>query len=154
MSGALRFFLSLILVAGGAVALWWVQFRPQSPEAAQAQTSLTEQIQFSQISEGSAKDLLTQVDSRIAQVIRQVGAGQFSLPKFDVGSAMDTTVSAKISTTPDQFLKQMREEGAQAALGSVAQSVEMQVGEVSTEFVDQARYQYCKGVVETYESRR
>ncbi len=147
MSGILRFLMSLILIGAGAAAIWWIQFRPQAPQATQAQ------VQVPSFEQESIKSVLGQVDTQVAGVIRGFGDGDFSLPKLQVGSAMETTISAKFSTTPDQLLKQIREEGAQAALGTVAKNVEMQVGDVSSEFVDQARYQYCKGVVESYESR-
>lgn len=137
--------LSFAFVLVGAGILWWIKFSPAAPNLSFAQTP-------SSLSPTS--DVLEKLDTQIAGVIRKAAAGEISLPQVNLESAMKSTVSATLATTPDEFFRQLREEGAQAALGTVAESLEVQAGAVSTQVLNEARYQYCRGVVESYEKAR
>lgn len=96
-------------------------------------------------------------DKTVAQGIRNVADGGFDVEQFlpfdDFQRLGEATVSAQVSLTPEEVWRTFREKGSQAVLTSLGDNVEYQVNDISVSAVNEARYQYCKGVVEAYESR-
>lgn len=147
--GRLRLLLALLVVVGAGGALWWVQFSPQSPNLSLAQ--------FSPQVPDNWRDTLAVADKTVAQGIRNVADSGFDveqlLPLDDFRRLGEATVSAQVSLTPEEVWRTFREKGSQAVLASLGDNVEYQVNDISVSAANEARYQYCKGVVEAYESR-
>ncbi len=145
--GRFRFVFFLLLLVIGAALLWGVQVFGGGASNAAAMN-----LSFSQPDWRSSVQSL---DEQVAQMIRspqwRSGSMDFSLPEM-VQSAASTTLSATFSTTPKEFWQSVRERGAQEAVGEVLTQAQLQAGAVSVDVVNEARYQYCKGVVSAYES--
>jgi hypothetical protein len=140
--------LFLLLIAGGGL-LWWIQFSPNHPSFSLAQYLPT--------SPGGLQQTAADADKVIAQGIRSVAEGGIELKDIfplDLNSLSQATLSAEVAITPEELWRQFRERGSRAVLDSVAENVEWKVNDVSAATVNEARYQYCKGVVETYEKSR
>jgi len=141
-------FVAILLGAGGV--LWYLGFRPSNPLASRA-----EGLSLSGGTE-SIRAIVTDLDHSVAQVIRQTTEDGISWPSVGSWSAVnlkDATISANISTSPDELWQTFREEGSRAVVESLANSAEMSVNNVSTQVMNEARYQYCVGVVEQYEKQ-
>ncbi len=141
--------LLLLLIVGGGGLLWWIKFSPYQPTISLAQylPSSTENL----------AQTAADADRVAAQYIRQLADGQVSLPDLfplDLDSIGQATLSAEVAVTPEELWRQFRERGSRAVLDSVAENVEWKVNDVSAATVNEARYQYCKGVVETFEKNR
>lgn len=140
--------LFLLLIAGGGL-LWWIEFSPNKPSFSLAQYLPTDTESFKQ----TAAD----ADQALAQGIRSVAEGEVQLQDifpFDLTDLSRATLSAEVAVTPEELWRQFRERGSRAVLDSVAENVEWKVNDVSAAAVNEARYQYCKGVVETFEKSR
>lgn len=140
----------LMLLVGGAI-LWSRGYQPWNPGTLQAMRGNREEVSVS-----SARSVLNDIDSQLAQTIRSAADGGW---QWQVGSEQAVnklkaaTLSAQVTTTPEELWQTFREQGSQAVLHSVAQQAEVSVNGVSVQAVNEARYQYCLGVVETYERR-
>lgn len=97
---------------------------------------------------------LTSIDESLAGQIRTWREDGWQPPEIlgavshSVQQAGQSTISATVSTTPEEMWQSFREQGAQAALGQVVESAEVSVNTVSQNVLNEARYQYCLGVVE------
>jgi hypothetical protein len=144
----MRFVLMALFVAAGVGVVWWVRNSGQDIPSVFASSS---SLDASQV-----KESMAQLDGQVANMIRTPSAVNFEGLPFrwpeSVTQATNSTVSATFSTTPAEFWQNLREKGAQEALGTVVSQAQVQAGEVSADIVNEARYQYCKGVVTAYES--
>ncbi len=146
-----------MILVGGA-ALWYVQFRPGFPDFSQAQTVTAQSDEV--VSE--VRSEVTRIDQQVADQIRRVAEEGIQLPDWSqvpevastFQSASQATLSATVSTTPEELWQTLRDQGAQAVLGTVAQNAEVSVNNLSTDIMNEARYQYCVGVVQEYERQR
>lgn len=106
-----------------------------------------------------ATNYLAGIDQSLAQQIRDWRENGWQPPEIlgsisqSVEQAGNSTVSATVTTTPQEVWQSFREQGAQAALGQVAGSAEVTVNSVSQNVLNEARYQYCLGVVEAHETQ-
>lgn len=147
------FLLGFVLIVLGGAALWVVAFRPQWPQFSLAQNS---EVMLS----SDVQSEVTRIDQQLAQKIRDFGEHgidwqALTSPPQVAGSlakASQATISAQVSTTPEELWRTLREEGSQAVLGTLAKNAEISVNTVSTEVMNEARYQYCVGVVQQYEA--
>lgn len=139
--------LFLLLLVGGGL-LWWTKFAPDKPAFSLAQW-LPQNNDWRQTA--------ATADKAVAQGIRDLSEGKVQLGQLfplDLTTIGQATLSAEVVVTPEELYRQFREKGSRAVLDSVAENVEWKVNNVSTAAVNEARYQYCKGVVETYEKDR
>lgn len=108
--------------------------------------------------DSTAGQVLGDIDSALAETIRQVASGSVHLPSLPLSNWTErlstATMSATVSTTPAELWQTLRAEGAAAVAQDLAQNAQVQVGNVSLDVVSEARYQYCVGVVDEYEKRR
>ncbi|MCD8484690.1 hypothetical protein LRY65_04520 [Candidatus Woesebacteria bacterium] len=152
------FAFALILVGLGGAALWYVAYQLQLPDLTQAQTTAPSMS----VSTDAIQNEVKRIDQQIAAQIRKVGEEGIDFSMFSqvpqVASsfqqASQATLSATVSTTPEELWQTLREEGAQAVMGSLAKNAEVSVNDLSTDIMNEARYQYCVGVVEQYEHNR
>jgi len=139
----------LILVGG---VLWYIGYRPTNPLAGQAE-SLSLEMGSSKV-----KTIVTDLDHSIAKVIRKTTEEGISWPKVGswlaVNDFKEASISANVTTSPDELWRTFREEGSRAVMEGLASSAEMSVNNVSTQVMNEARYQYCVGVVEQYEQQQ
>jgi hypothetical protein len=94
------------------------------------------------------------VDQAVANTIRSAASGNLKMPTIfsnTINQAANATVSATIAITPQELIKLIQEKGAQQTLAELSQRVQIQAGQVSTEAIDTARYQYCLGVVKAHD---
>lgn len=135
----------MILVGGGL--LWLASQNPQMPSFLQASSS----PDFSQV---NVKETIQRFDHELAQVISDTAENGLTLPEvsyFKLENISQASVSAQVTTSPQELWETLREEGSQAVLKSLGSSAQVSVNNVSTEVMNQARYQYCRGVVDEYE---
>lgn len=101
------------------------------------------------------RDMAQNIDHSLAQTIRRTADEGISFPRVGSWQAVNevgqATLSAEISTTPEELWQTLRQEGSQSVLQDIAQSAEFSVNDVSTKVMKEARYQYCVGVVDEYE---
>ena len=143
-----KLWLLLLLVFSGGL-LWWIKFSPVKPEFSWAQ--------YLPGSIDSLQQTAADADKVLAQGIRSLAEGEVELRDIfplDISSFSQATLSAEVAVTPEELWRQFRERGSRAVLDSVAENVEWKVNNVSAATVNEARYQYCKGVVETFEKQR
>lgn len=147
------FVLGFLLISLGGSALWVIAFQPQLPQFSFAQGS------SDSFDSAKIESEVHRIDEQIAAKIRELsenGVNWNSLTDQSISTSLEkmsqSTVSATVSTTPEQFWKTLREEGSQAVLANLAKNAEVSVNSVSTNMVNEARYQYCTGVVKQYES--
>lgn len=148
----LRFVLFALILAAGAGVIWTVRAAGKDIPAAFAQ-SLNQTMKMKDFEVG---DSVRAIDGQVAGMIRtpsglNLNNLNFSLPQA-VTDATNSTISATFATTPAEFWQNLREKGAQEAVSTVVTQAQLQAGEVSADIVNEARYQYCKGVVTAYES--
>jgi hypothetical protein len=102
---------------------------------------------------------LSSIDQSLAVQIRNFREQGWQPPEIlgsvseSVQQAGQATVSATVTTTPEEVWQSFREQGAQAALGQVVNTAEVSVNSVSQNVLNEARYQYCLGVVEARQSQ-
>lgn len=146
----IRFLLIVLVVLGAGGALWWVQNTPNLPQPSFAQLSVNVPTNW--------RAAASLADRTIAQGIRGVAQNGIHfdqiVPIEDFRKLGQATVSAEVSLTPEELWQTFREQGSQAVLTTVGNKVEYEVNGVSATAVNEARYQYCKGVVDAYESSR
>lgn len=110
------------------------------------------------VSVAQLKDFGANLDREVASIIRQTASDGLQLPQIGEWSAVQNltqaTVSASISTTPEEIWKTFREQGSQAVIGGLAQNAQVSVNDISTDVMNEARYQYCTGVVQEYERQQ
>jgi len=141
----------LLLIAGGVI--WYIKYAPESPSLSLANFSQRRpDLAFSP--QSFVKDL----DSQLADTIRTVSDNGIQLPTVansqmfnDVKSA---TLSASVSTSPEELWRAMREEGAKSVVSSLASNANVSVNDISADIVHEARYQYCQGVVAEYDRNK
>lgn len=136
--------LLLVGVIGGGVVVAWQN--GLIPTNLNVPSSQEESLAY-------ASEQISSIDQSLATQIRQWREKGWQPPEIlgSVSSEIDNaSVSATITTTPGEVWQSFREQGAQAALGNVARSAEVSVNSVSNNVVNEARYQYCLGVVESY----
>ncbi len=108
---------------------------------------------------GEVQESVRGIDRSLASQIRHWREEGWQAPAIlsavteSVEQASETTVSATVSTTPGEVWQSFRDQGAQAALGEVLGTTEVSVNAVTQNAVNEARYQYCLGVVDAYERR-
>lgn len=146
----LFFVIWLLLIVGGVI--WYIRYAPESPSLSLANFQ-GETLDFTP--DFSPQKFVKDMDSQIASTIRSVSENGLQLPQVggtqvlnDVKSA---TISASVSTSPEELWKAVREEGAKSVVSSLAQSANVSVNDISADIVHEARYQYCQGVVEEYQ---
>lgn len=111
--------------------------------------------------EGAAQaaEYISGLDKSLATQIRQLRESGWQPPEIlgsissGVEGAAQATLSATVSSSPQEIWDSFRKQGAQAALGQVVESAEVSVNSVSQNVVNEARYQYCLGVVEAREKQ-
>ena len=140
----------MLVLAGGV--LWYVAFQPENPLASKANMPQVPQVS---VDTTMFRSMITNLDHTLAQGIRQAAENGISLPSVGswqaVNGLSEATISANFRTSPDELWKTFREEGSQAVLGGLAKNAEVTVNNVSTEVMNEARYQYCVGVVNEFE---
>ncbi len=140
------FVIWILLIAGGI--LWWIRYAPESPTLSFAQLRRPE-IRF------SPQEFVKNMDTQIAESLRNVRENGLQLPEVGssqvVNDVKNATLSATVSTTPEELWKTLREEGAQSVVSSLAQSANVSVNDLSADIVSEARYQYCLGVVDQHQ---
>lgn len=139
----IRFFLLLLLVGLGGATLWIVKYSPQFPQFSFAAPSVSVPNSVGQVA--------AETDKVVAQGIRDLAEGKWKLPELPQSGIGDASVSASVAVTPKEIWSAYRERGSQAVLDTVAQSAEVSVNTVSTKVLNEARYQYCLGVIEQYQ---
>lgn len=137
-----------LLLAVGAGVIWWVRGAGHDIPNIFANTSQLKELEVS--------DTVRELDGQVANMIRtptsiDLSNLDFSFPQM-VSDATNSTISATFATTPAEFWQNLREKGAQEAVSTVLTQAQIQAGDVSVDIVNEARYQYCKGVVTSYES--
>lgn len=147
-----RLFLGgVALLLMGGVLLWFRGYQPWNPASLQAARGVNEGVTLD-----SAKQVLQNLDSQLGKTIRSAAEEGVQFPQTGqntLDSFKQATLSAQVTTTPEELWQTFREQGSQAVLQSVAKQAEVSVNGVSTQAVNEARYQYCLGVVEAYENR-
>ncbi len=141
----------IALLIGAGMALWFSQYRPASPNLSQAN-------EWSNFSLTKIQNVGSNLDHEVADLIRQTAKEGIKLPQVSnwsvVKEVSQSTVSATISTSPEEVWKTFREQGSQAVIGGLAQNAQVSVNDVSADVMNEARYQYCVGVVDEYERQR
>jgi len=137
----------LLLIAGGVI--WYIKYAPESPSLSLANFSgKTPQLDF------SPQTFVKDMDSQLAETIRNVSQNGISLPQVGSSQVLNdvksATLSASVSTSPEELWKTLREEGAQSMVSSLASNANVSVNDISADIVHEARYQYCQGVVDEY----
>lgn len=131
----------------GGIALWWVANQPQRPSWLQAfKKPQNPQIEVHQ--------LVQQFDHELAEAIKNTAENGVDWPQFSTDQLKNwqqATVSAQVSTTPQELWEMFRQEGSQAVLDTIGQSAQVSVNDISAEMINEARYQYCQGVIEEYQ---
>lgn len=97
---------------------------------------------------------LNQVDQTVANTIRAVAKGELKLPTLfsqTISQAANATVSATIAITPQELVKLVQEKGPQQTIEELTQRIQIQAGQISTDAIDTARYQYCLGVIKAHD---
>ncbi len=148
------FLLSFVLILVGGATLWVVAFKPQLPSFSFAQNMSSAEVPTEVRSE------VTRLDQQLAEKIREFGDRGINWEAItsppQVASSLqqvsNATLSATVTTTPEELWRTLREQGSQAVLGTLAKNTEVSVNTVSNNIINEARYQYCVGVVEQYES--
>lgn len=146
----LRYILILLVAM---VGLWLFSQKPFDPAWLKAQD--WNKINWQEI---DLRQSIASIDHQIAEAITKTAQEGIKLPEVnnlpkldEVGSA---SISAQISTTPEEFWDTLREEGSQAVLSDLAKNAEVSVNNMSVQMMNEARYQYCQGVVKEYERQR
>lgn len=138
---------AFVVVAG--VALW--RYYPTLAQAAPGWFSNDPQLP-------DVSSSLKSLDKSGAQFIRRLAAGEVkpleSISEKVTTSVSDATISATLSTTPERVWQAYQTEGVSGALGELGGTAQVQVGNVSAAAAEEARYQYCLGVVESYQSKK
>jgi hypothetical protein len=102
---------------------------------------------------------LASIDQNVATQIRTWREDGIETPEIlgavtqSVQNIGQASISATVSTTPQSFWDSLRQQGAQAALAQVVGDAQISVNAVSQNVVDEARYQYCLGVVQARQSQ-
>jgi len=147
-----KFLAAVIALIGVGGVLWYVAYRPQFPLASQARLPQVA------LNTTQLRSIIQDVDQSVANTIRRTAEEGISWPSVGSWSAVnnlsEATISAQLSTTPGELWRTFREEGSQAVLGGLAKNAEVSVNNVSTQVMNEARYQYCLGVVEEFERTR
>jgi hypothetical protein len=143
-----RFFfvIWLLLIVGGVV--WYIRYAPESPSLSLANLQ-GDKLSF------SPQKFVKDMDSQIAQTIRSVSDNGIQLSQVGSSQVLNdvksATISASVTTSPEELWKAVREEGAKSVVTSLASSANVSVNDVSADIVHEARYQYCQGVVDEYQ---
>lgn len=134
--------------------LWGVQWYGNVSQSwAQEGFSVKDAVAVPQVSGDDIKGQVKTVDQHVAKLIKtwsEEGVS-FGISREQVDQAANATLSAQVRTTPGEVWQTFREQGSQAVVQSIAKNAELSVNDVSTKVMDEARYQYCLGVVDTYE---
>ena len=141
--------MAAVLSVLAAVAVW--KFHPALVAAAPGLFSNTPQFpNFSEQLKGA--------DQAGASFIKRLAAGEVkpleALPKQLPASMVEATISATLSTTPERMWEAYQSEGVVGAASELGSTAKFQAGNVSTAVAEEARYQYCLGVVESYQSKK
>lgn len=143
--------LFLLLVVLGGVATASKKFGDGLPI-----TIAAPPVQLPQFS-GGFQGIIHSLDEQGAELIRQASQGKMPWQNLNLSEKVtevsQATVSASVTTTPQELIETWKNEGSQAVLGAVASQAEVSLNGVSTAAVNEARYQYCLGVVKEYEKR-
>ena len=146
-----RWLFFLVLLIGAGLVLWYVKYLPGSPPLSSASVS-------SRFSLAEIKRVGSNFDHEIAEIIRTTAENGIKLPEIGsfqaVKQVSQATVSATISTSPEELWKTFREQGSEAVLSGLTKNAQLSVNDVSTEVMNEARYQFCTGVVAEYERQR
>lgn len=143
-----RFFfvIWLLLIVGGVV--WYIKYAPESPTFSLANFQ-GDTLSF------SPQKFVKDMDSQIADSIRSVSDNGIQLPQVGSSQVLNdvksATISASVTTSPEELWKAVREEGARSVVSSLASSANVSVNDISADIVHEARYQYCQGVVDEYQ---
>lgn len=111
------------------------------------------------VQESDISSSLASIDQNVATHIRTWREDGIETPEIlgavtqSVRNMGQASISATVSTTPQSFWDSLRQQGAQAALGQVVGDAQISVNTVSQNVVDEARYQYCLGVVQARQSQ-
>lgn len=111
------------------------------------------------VQETEISSSLASIDQNLATQIRAWREDGWETPEIlgavtqSVQNVGQASISATVSTTPQSFWDSLRQQGAQAALGDVVGSTQVSVNTVSQNILDEARYQYCLGVVQAHDSQ-
>jgi hypothetical protein len=146
-----RYLLIIVVLLLAGAGLWAVAYNPEMPAFSLAQYIPA----ISTPALPSVKHTVQDFDQNLAEVIRDTAKNGVTLPELSSWSGLNqmaqSTISAQISTSPDELWQTFRQEGSQAVISGMAQNAEISVNNISTEVMNEARYQYCRGVVEEYE---
>lgn len=95
----------------------------------------------------SLGSLWQQADSRVAEGIRAAGQGEWSslIPK--------ASISANLSTDTHRLSEAYVNGGVAGVSKELLNQAQVGVGGVTTNAWDEARYQYCLGVIEARQSK-
>lgn len=109
---------------------------------------------------GNWRETFSNLDGKTAATIRQVAAGQVSwndlIPdqvQGFAGDAQKATISAQVSMTPEEIIQIVRTEGTAGLLKRLSEKSTVTVNGLSSSAMEEARYQYCLGVVESHEKK-
>lgn len=145
----LRFSLALLLLVGAGAALWFIQYRPQFPSFSLASISTPAAPDW--------HDTVANVDKTVAESIRRFSSGEVKLEDLialpSIEQISEATLSAKVSTSPEELWQSFRQRGSQAVLEDLGGQIEYSINGVSATAIGEARYQYCLGVVEAYQQQ-
>lgn len=136
----------LMLLAVAGVGAYTAFERGLIPTVIRVPTSQEESVAF-------ASEHINSIDKSLASQIRGLRETGWQPPEIlgSVSSDIENaTLSAAVNTTPGEVWQSFRDQGAQAAIGNVAKSAEVSVNTVSNTVLNEARYQYCLGVVQGY----
>jgi hypothetical protein len=128
--------------------VWYIRYAPESPSLSLANLQ-GDKLSF------SPQKFVKDMDSQIAQTIRSVSDNGIQLSQVGSSQVLNdvksATISASVTTSPEELWKAVREEGAKSVVTSLASSANVSVNDVSADIVHEARYQYCQGVVDEYQ---
>lgn len=152
MHRSIFFWMLGVLALGGAV-LWGVQWYGNvSKTWAQDGFQPEEILTVPEVSRQDVSSQLQSIDKQVAAAIRTWSDSGFDLGiTRQLDDAANATIAAEVRTSPAELWQQLRTEGSQAVMQSLAKNTEVTVNDVSTEVMEEARYQYCLGVIEARE---
>ena len=139
----LLFLLIFALLIGGGGAYYLLN-NPGSLQAFTQRISTGQNLDWSQAMKAA--------DSTVANGIRAAARGEIKLPSAltnPIHTVSSATISASIAITPQELSKLIQEKGAQGALSELTNRIQVSAGDLGANVIDEARYQYCLGVVQS-----
>lgn len=143
----IRLIVLILLIVFGVFIAWWLINK---------QLWSTDQLMSGNTQ--AAREYIAKLDTQLADKIKKTAENGISWPKLPgsnvIEQASQASLSATYSTTPEKIWQDINQSGGAGVVQGIANDIELNVNDLSTQVIDEARYQYCLGVVEQYESQQ